>query len=107
MAARANRVLEEERKFIRVGARCRLPEVLNVIARDLVRVGAQRRERQSPDLRDESEGVHLDVVIDVFAAKEAGKVIIGAREAHIAAELDGVQARRKAQSVGDIEAVLA
>ena len=107
MIAGADRVLKEQCELIAIGVRSSIAKILNVITRHLVRVGAQWRKRQSSYLRNKGERIHLDVVIDVFAAEKAGEIIIGAREAHVAAELDGVQVRRETQGVGDIQAMLA
>src|SRR4051794_23027334 len=70
-------------------------------------VGAKGREWKSADLRDEGEGVDLDVGIDVFATEEAGKEIVVASEADVTTELDGVAMIGDADGVGDVESMFA
>src|SRR3954469_7193362 len=90
MVTDSHGVLKKERVFVGVRARSSFPEILNIVARDLMRVGAKRREWKSADLGHEGKWIDFDVGIDIFAAEKAGKKVVVASEADVAAELDGV-----------------
>ena len=103
----ANRVLGEGGVIIGIGMRGGLAEILDVVLRHGVGVGAQRRERQSGFHGREGEGVHFDGIEKIFAALLAGKEVVDPGEQGIAAELEGVAPGIEAESFGEMEAMLA
>ena len=61
-------------------------ETLQVVMRDLMRIGAQRCQFQATDHRLEREWINLDGIENVFATKRRWKVVVNLREERIAAE---------------------
>src|ERR1700740_360797 len=86
--------------------RSSLAEILQIVFRNFVGIGAERRERESAFLGREGEGIHLDGIEKIFTALLAGEEIVDPGDKGIAAELEGVAAGIEAESFGDVQAVL-
>ena len=65
----AKSVLHEGRVQARVGMRHRIAEILHVIARNIVGIGSQRRQRLAIFHGGEGPGINLHVVEVIFAAE--------------------------------------
>ena len=73
MVGDADRVLGEGSIVVAVGIGRICAEVLQIVVRDFVSVGAERSEWESGLHRFEGEGIDLDGIEQVFAALLAGK----------------------------------
>ena len=107
MIGNANCVLGKGGVVIAVGIRGGRTEVLHIVLRVGVGVGTKGRERKSGFLRLESEGIHFDLVEEVFAALLAGEEIVNPGDEGVAAEFEGVAAGIEAESFGKLGAVFA
>jgi len=103
----ADGVLREGGVFVGVGIGGRAAEVLQVVVRDFVSVGAQRRECESGFHRLEGEGIDLDGIEKIFAALLAGEEIVDRGEEAVAAELPAIAAAFEADGFGEVQAVFA
>src|ERR1700678_2683450 len=84
----------------------RIGQTLNVIVRNLVRVGAQRREFQTSFHRLETEGIAFDGIKKIFPSLLGGKKIVGPGAESIAPELPGVAMAVEAHGFREMQAVL-
>src|ERR1700730_13970434 len=107
MIGYADGVLREGGIVVAVGIGKSRPEVLQVIVRNRVGVGAEGSERKSGLLRLEGERIHLDDVEKIFAILLAGIVIVNPGDERVAPELEGVAAGIEAESLGKLAAVFA
>src|ERR1700691_4291398 len=107
MIGGADRILRECGIVVAVGIGSGGAEVLQIIMRDSVSVGAERGERESGFLRFEGKGVDLDGIENVFAALLAGKIIVEPGDEGVAAELERVAAGIEAESFGKLAAMFA
>jgi len=100
-------VLSEGGVVVAVGVGGGGAEVLQIVVRHRVGVGAEWRQRQSGFLRFEGEGVDFDFVEKVFTALLAGEEIVDRSNEGVAAEFEGVVAGIEAEGFGELGAVFA
>src|SRR6266550_1478538 len=81
-------------------------EVLNIVARHLVRERAQRRQLKACDHGIEGKWVYLDVIVDLFPTKERRKIVVGPGQHGIPAKLPGVSSPLETESFGQVQTVL-
>src|SRR5437763_2964891 len=82
-------------------------EILNVVTRGAMGIGAERSGFHAAEHGLEGEGIHLDVVEDVLSAGERGEVVLDPGEQGIAAEFPGVTPALQADGFGEVEAMFA
>src|SRR5271166_7187234 len=105
MIGDADGVLSEGGVVVAVGIRGGWAEVLKVVFRNAVSVGAERSEWESGFPRLEREWINLDGVENIFAVLLAGKKIVDPGDEAVAAELEGMTAGVKAEGFGKLGAV--
>src|SRR5258708_31079574 len=87
--------------------RCGAAEILQVVVRHLMGVGAQRGELKSSLHGLKSEGIHFDWIEEIFAVLLAGEKIVDPSNESIAAELPGVAVAFDAHRFGWRQGVVA
>src|SRR5262249_44737988 len=107
MTSDSNCVLRKRGVFIRIWMRSRAAEVLQIIMRDLVRVGAKRRKLKPRFLWLKRERIHLDRVKEILPALLAGEEVIDPGQQRVAAEFPGIAAPFKAERFRRMHAMLA
>src|SRR5882724_206683 len=107
MVGNSDRVLGESGIFIGVGIRGGAAEVLQIVVRDFVSVGAQRRELEPRFHRLKRKRIYLERIEEIFAALLARKKIVDLGEQAITAELPGIARTVVTESFGQMQAVLA
>jgi len=107
MVGDANGVLGEGGVVVAVGVGGGRAEVLQVIVRDGVGVGAERSERESGFHGFESKGIDLDDIEETFAALLAGEEVVDPGDEGVAAEFEGMAAGVESEGFGKLGAVFA
>src|ERR1700734_2146743 len=107
MIGDANCVLSESCIVVAIGIGGGWSEALKIVFRDVVRVGAKRREWKAGFHGCESEGIHFDGIEDIFAALLAREKVIDPGDEGVAAELEGMAAGIEAEGFGKLGAVFA
>ena len=107
MIGDADGVLGEGGVVVAVGVGAGWAEVLEIVVRDLVGIGAEGSEWESGFLRLEGEGIDLDFVEEIFAALLTGKIVVNPGDEGVAAEFEGVAAGIEAEGFGQLGAVFA
>src|SRR5271168_659169 len=107
MIGDADGVLNEGRVVVAVGIGGRRAEALQIVFRDGMSVGAERRKRKSGFHGLEGEGIDFDYVEEILAALLAREVVVDPCDQGIAAELEGMAAGIEAQGFGKLGAVFA
>lgn len=107
MIGDADGVLCESGIVVAVGVRSGLAEILQIVVRDGVGVGAERREREPGFLRFKGEGIDFNFIEKIFAALLAGKEIIDPRDESVSTKFKGVAAGIKTKSLCKLGAVFA
>ena len=107
MIGDADGVLREGGVVVAVGIGGIGAEVLQIVVRDGVGVGAERGEREPGFHGFEGEGIHFDGIEEIFAALLAGEIIVEPGDEGVAAELEGMAAGIEAESFGKLGAVFA
>ena len=107
MVGDADRVLQKSRVLVGIGMCDRRAKTLHVVVRHLMGIGPQGREFQACLLGFEGERIHLDGIEDVLSAAQGWKEVIDPGQQHIAAKLPGISFPFHAQSLRQMQAVLA
>ena len=107
MIGDANGVLGEGGVVVGVGMGGGLAEILQIVFRHFVGIGAERGERESAFLGCEGEGIHFDGIEKIFAALLAGEEIVDPGEEGVSAELESVAAGVEAEGLGEVQAMFA
>ena len=98
-----NRVLHEGRVLVGVRMRYRRAEILDVVTRHLVGVGAQGRQFQPIAHGFESPRIDRNRVVVILAAEHRREEVVNPGEQRVAAELPGVAALFETQRVGKMK----
>ena len=106
-AGGADRILGEGGVVVAVGVGGICAEVLQVVFRHGVGVGAERGEWEPGFHGREGEGIDFDGIEDVFAALLAGEIVVEPGDEGIAAEFERVVAGIEAESFGELAAMFA
>ena len=107
MIGDADGVLGEGGVVVAVGVGGICAEVLQVVFRHGVGVGAERGEWEPGFHGREGEGIDFDGIEDIFTALLAGEEIVDPGDEEVASELERITTRIEAEGFGKLGAVLA
>src|SRR3569832_515017 len=82
------------------------PEILDVIPRRRMRIGAQWRYLHSVELRGKTPGIDANVIEDVLPTGQRGKEVVDPGFQQVPAKLEIMPAILRSQDLGQVQAVL-
>jgi len=106
MIGHPDRILQECGIVVAVGMRNCIAKILNVIMRNLMRVGAQRRELKPSLHRLERKGIDFDGIKKIFPALLRREKIVSPGAKRISAEFPGVAAAVETDGFCEMQAML-